>query len=440
MYNPLASPICFRMPERMTEVSAWLPHTPFAMALVAALRPRLFVELGTQKGDSYCAFCQAVRDLGLETRTFAVDTWQGDAHAGLYGAEVLSELRAHHDPRYGAFSTLLQMTFDEALSRFEDGSIDLLHIDGCHRYDAVRHDFERWLPKLSRRAVVLFHDVRVKEGDFGVYRFWEEIRQQYEHFELAHAFGLGVLLVGRDVPGSVRGLALSAREEAGFDLFFETLGSRVTRQEHIDRLNEYIERQHATYHAQQAQIVGQREQLDHQARQLHEQAQHLGHLAAKAQQQEAQIAAAQEQIHEQARLLHQQLQHLGHLAAERERLRTYIEQLESLAREQAAELDRREQKIGAQMEDMIELSAVLDAQQGHIEQQAGQLAAARAENGLLREELHGVKQRLFFVQLHYTQYRYRLVDRVDRLLRRSPRLHAAIKHAARLSKNPATIV
>jgi hypothetical protein len=293
--------------------------------------------------------------------------------------------------------------------------------------------------------VVLFHDVRVKEGDFGVYRFWEEIRQQYEHFELAHAFGLGVLLVGRDVPGPVRGLALAAREEAGFDAFFETLGSRVTRQEHIDRLEEYIERQHATYHAQQAQIAGQREQLDAQARQLHEQAQHiahltahdaeqaqhLGHLAAKAQQQEVQLSAAQEQIHEQARLLHEQSQHLGHLAAERERLRAYIGQLESLAREQAAELDRREQKIGSHMEDMIELSAVTDAQQVHIEQQTGELAEARVENGVLREELHGVKQRLFFVQLHYTQYRYRLVDRMNRLLRRSPRLHSAIKRAAR---------
>ncbi len=39
---------------------SWHEHIPFAFFAVAALRPATIVELGTWKGDSYCAFCQAV--------------------------------------------------------------------------------------------------------------------------------------------------------------------------------------------------------------------------------------------------------------------------------------------------------------------------------------------------------------------------------------------
>ena len=66
------------------------------------------------EGDSYCGFCQAVQALASSAGCYAVDTWQGDEQSGRYGPEVLEELRAHHDPLYGSFSSLLQQSFDEA--------------------------------------------------------------------------------------------------------------------------------------------------------------------------------------------------------------------------------------------------------------------------------------------------------------------------------------
>ena len=188
--DPCLDPLFWRA-ERLGVPSAWWQHVPFGHWVVCATAPRVLVELGTHSGVSYAAFCQAVARGGLATRCYAVDTWRGDPHAGAYGDEVLDELRLFHDDRFGAFSTLLQYTFDEALDRFEEASIDLLHIDGLHTYQAVRHDFESWLPKLSDRAVVLFHDINERSRDFEVWRLWAELRRQYPAFEFVHGHGSG---------------------------------------------------------------------------------------------------------------------------------------------------------------------------------------------------------------------------------------------------------
>jgi glycosyltransferase involved in cell wall biosynthesis/uncharacterized protein YbaR (Trm112 family) len=189
--------------ERIGQTSAWWSHVPFAHWVIAACRPQLLVELGTHAGVSYTAFCEAVRNTGCGARCYAVDTWEGDTHAGAYGEEVYGNLSAFNQARYSGFSELIRARFDDALEYFVDGSIDLLHIDGLHTYEAVRHDFESWLPKLSDKAVVLLHDTNVMRDDFGVYRLFAELAQQYPTFEFSHGFGLGVIAVGTRAPQTV---------------------------------------------------------------------------------------------------------------------------------------------------------------------------------------------------------------------------------------------
>jgi hypothetical protein len=180
--------------------SAWLEHGPFAFWIVDAARPSAVVELGTHNGFSFFAFCQAVRALGLQCACYAVDTWRGDEHAGFYGEEVfqsVSELRLQH---YADIATLVRSTFDEALPYFAAASIDLLHIDGRHSYEDVLHDYTSWLPKLSEHAVVLFHDINVRERGFGVWKLWHELKDKFPSFEFIHGHGLGVLAVGKNYP------------------------------------------------------------------------------------------------------------------------------------------------------------------------------------------------------------------------------------------------
>lgn len=196
-------------------VSAWTGHIPFLFLLFRLARPRTFVELGVYFGTSFIAGCEAARRFETETRCWGIDTWHGDLHAGFYdGDPIYQQLRSFIDERY-RHCTLVRSTFDDAAAGFEPGTIDLLHIDGLHTYEAVAHDFATWLPKLSARSIVLFHDTRVRDGDFGAWKFWEEIKEQYRSLEFIHSFGLGVLMVGESVPPEFDRLLRQLEEERG---------------------------------------------------------------------------------------------------------------------------------------------------------------------------------------------------------------------------------
>jgi hypothetical protein len=212
-FGPYLSPASFWKPYYLNS-SAWIEHSPFAFWITSVLKPRSIVELGTHYGFSYLAFCQAVQAAGLETRCFAVDTWKGDEQTGFYGEEVFDAVNTYNDQHYSTFSRLVRSTFEEALPHFSDSSIDILHIDGRHFYEDVKYDFESWRPKLSERAIVLFHDTNVRERGFGVFQFWAELANRFPNFEFFHGHGLGVLGYGVELPEEVLALCESSADSA----------------------------------------------------------------------------------------------------------------------------------------------------------------------------------------------------------------------------------
>ena len=202
------SPELLFKPNRL-EQSAWTGHIPFAAYLIKVAQPQLLVELGSYLGNSYFAMCQAVTEQKLMTRCYAVDTWQGDLHTGFYQDAIYKSV-SEYNHQYDSFSTLIRSTFDDAVSSFADASIDLLHIDGLHTYEAVKHDFNTWKPKLSKRAIVLLHDTEVREKDFGVYQLWAELQSDYPTFSFTHSHGLGVLFYGSDASKTIKNTLLES--------------------------------------------------------------------------------------------------------------------------------------------------------------------------------------------------------------------------------------
>lgn len=179
-------------PKHLT-FSTWADHIQFGYDLVEAIRPELLVELGTQAGMSYFTFCQSMKENDIEGLCYAVDTWEGEEHTGKYDDSTWELVSNHNRENYPGFSYLMRMFFEDAVAHFEDNTIDLLHIDGLHTYDAVKADFETWYEKVKPGGVILFHDIKARIKDFGVWRFWDEIEGEYPTFYFKHGFGLGVL-------------------------------------------------------------------------------------------------------------------------------------------------------------------------------------------------------------------------------------------------------
>jgi glycosyltransferase involved in cell wall biosynthesis len=190
--NKILQSILFQI--KYDTFSAWKGHEIIANYLISYLNPNIFVELGVHNGFSYFSFCQSVVETKAKTKCFAVDNWIGDKHAGFHETDVFEKVNSHNNNNYLNFSKLLKMNFDDALNQFKDHSIDLLHIDGLHTYEKVKHDFNTWKPKLSDDAVVLFHDVNEFRDDFGVHKLFDELIKDYKyHIIFPHAHGLGLI-------------------------------------------------------------------------------------------------------------------------------------------------------------------------------------------------------------------------------------------------------
>ncbi len=224
--------------------SAWLEHGPFAMWLVRQLRPRSIVELGTHHGYSYFCMCQAVSEEEIATRCYKIDATQGNEQSETCEDNEYNLVKTENE-KYASFSTLIRKPFSEALADIEDNSIDLLHVDGRHYYDDVKEDFESWIPKLSDRAVVLFHDTEVYQRDFGVHRYWVEISQKYPSFGFQHGRGLGVLFFGYCRSEGAERILSEISKERKLTLlseFFASQGFLLSTRYHIQKAESGIDK------------------------------------------------------------------------------------------------------------------------------------------------------------------------------------------------------
>lgn len=216
--------------------TAWWGHLQFMFSVVDLMRPRRFAELGSHHGTSFFAANQAAVRVGHQMEALAVDSWEGEEHTGVYDQSVYDGFVEVLERQRYTNAAPLKMYFDEAAELFEPNSIDLLHIDGLHTFEAVSHDYETWIDKVVPGGLVLFHDINVHHKDFGVWRLWESLEKQTPAnrlFAFKHSHGLGVLQTeGDGFPQLSRLLELFSTDE-GLASFTQLFFGSVSELAHL---------------------------------------------------------------------------------------------------------------------------------------------------------------------------------------------------------------
>lgn len=195
---------CDEINKELLVYAPWSGHRNFIYDFVKYYKPQIIVELGSHYGCSSFAILQSIKDHNTDTEFYGVDTWEGDSLT-IYGEKehVYESYKKVNDTYFKEQkSRMLRMTFDEAVQKFENHSIDVLHIDGSHEYDDVKHDYRTWKEKVKEDGIILFHDVSediVVGEEMGSHIFWEELKkEQLYTFEFDFSFGLGILFFSKE--------------------------------------------------------------------------------------------------------------------------------------------------------------------------------------------------------------------------------------------------
>lgn len=168
--------------------------------LVEARQPRGVLEIGTAWGGTLFVWSRMLPNV---ERIISIDL-PGGMFGGGYDERRVRMYQEFVSDRPNQPMVLmrcdshLESSRDAVAAALGDTPLDFALLDGDHTYDGVRADFEMYEPLVAPGGLIAFHDIVPQEGSdvFGVARFWEEIKQKYEHRELVKDWNQGKMGIG----------------------------------------------------------------------------------------------------------------------------------------------------------------------------------------------------------------------------------------------------
>ncbi len=149
------------------------------------------VEIGSFKGRSTC--CLAFGCRGTKKHIFAVDSFNGNDW-DFAERDFFKEFQ-HNIERCGVGGTVEPVVgLSREVSKGWNTPIQMLFVDGSHRYEDVLADFEGFFPHVTDGGLVAFHDV--EEAWPEVHEAWHKVVKD----QLTHKGNCGSLAFGRKPP------------------------------------------------------------------------------------------------------------------------------------------------------------------------------------------------------------------------------------------------
>jgi predicted O-methyltransferase YrrM len=165
-------------------------------------KSRFLLEIGTAWGGTFFLFTRAAAS---DATLISVDLPRGPFGGG-YLEQKMRYYESFALPRQKIHLRRIDSHEDATLRvirRILDGnSLDFLFIDGDHTYEGVRKDFEMYGKLVRSGGIIALHDICPHPPEIGcdVNRFWDEIKQVYQHSEIVKNCeqgwaGIGVVYV-----------------------------------------------------------------------------------------------------------------------------------------------------------------------------------------------------------------------------------------------------
>jgi len=169
--------------------------------VLAELQPQRALEIGTGQGGTLLFLTSLASPRAIIA---SIDLKAGES--GGYSAtrqwfyERFARRKQHlHLIRGSSHSFWMRRRLGEV---FDGRPLDCLFIDGDHRYEGVKKDFETYGRMVRKGGVIAFHGIVEHPSETGcrVAQFWNEVKPQYRHSEFIEDRnqgwgGIGVLFV-----------------------------------------------------------------------------------------------------------------------------------------------------------------------------------------------------------------------------------------------------
>lgn len=120
----------------------------------------LGVEIGVQRGE----YSEEILKNSNLTRLYSIDPWLQFNDIN----DTSNCTQSEHDDNYlqtvillkkfKSRSVILRMQSIDAVLHFPDNTLDFVHIDGNHTYQAVKQDLIDWWPKMRKNGLFSGHD------------------------------------------------------------------------------------------------------------------------------------------------------------------------------------------------------------------------------------------------------------------------------------------
>jgi predicted O-methyltransferase YrrM/GR25 family glycosyltransferase involved in LPS biosynthesis len=142
-----------------------------------------FVEVGSWKGKSSAYMAVEIANSNKNIEFYCVDIWESSLeYENHEETSMLYEIFLNNMKPVESYYTPLKMKSLDAVSRFEDHSLDFVFIDASHEYEDVKADIIAWLPKIKPGGILAGHDYYIGDFDYhpGVKK---AVNEEFSEFE-----------------------------------------------------------------------------------------------------------------------------------------------------------------------------------------------------------------------------------------------------------------